>query len=54
MQAVASSDTPEAGYISLSEAVEELLVFRQEVQNFMELSMRISRVHHRAGSSILI
>ena len=38
----------------LSEAVEEVLVLRQEVQDFMELSMRILRVHHRAGPSTLV
>ena len=49
MQAVTSSGTSEAGYIDVSEAVNEVLVLRQEVQNFMELSMRILRFHRRAG-----
>ena len=44
MQAVTPSGTSEAGYIALSEAVEELLVLRQEVQNVVEL-MRM--LHHR-------
>ena len=47
------SGTSEAGYIALSEAVEEVLVLRQDVQNFVELSMRM--LHHRgAGPSILM
>ena len=44
----------EAWYIALSEAAEKLLVLRQEVQNFMELSMRIPHVHRTAGLSILM
>ena len=39
IQAVTSSGISEAGYIAISEAVEEVLVLRQEAQNFMELSM---------------
>ena len=55
MQAVRPSVTSEAGYIALSEAVEEVFVLRQEVvQKFIELSMRIPRVHRRAGLSILM
>ena len=40
-----SSGTSETGYIALSEAVEEVLVLRQEVQTYVELSMMI--LHHR-------
>ena len=36
--------TSKAGYIALSKAVDEILVLRQEVQNFMELSMIILHV----------
>ena len=39
---------------ALSEAEEKLLVLRQEVQNFMELSARIPHVHRTSGSSILM
>ena len=53
MQAVTSSGTSEAGYIALSEAVEDVLVLRQEVQNFVELSMSIL-YHPRAGPSIFM
>ena len=43
-----SRGTSEAEYIALSEVVEEVLGVRQEVQNLMELSMRV--LHHcRAG-----
>ena len=46
MQAVTtSSGSSEAGYIALSKAVDEVLVLRQEMQNFMELLMRM--LHHR-------
>ena len=48
------SGTSELGYIALSEAAEEVLVFREEEQNFTELSMRMLRVHRRVGPSILI
>ena len=48
-----SSDTSEAGYIALSEAVEDFLVLRQEVQSFVELSMRMLH-HRRPGPSTLI
>ena len=48
-----SSGTPEAGYIASSEAVDEVLVLRQEVQNFVELSTRMLH-HRRAGPSILM
>ena len=54
MEAVTSSGTSEAGYIALSEAVEEVLVLRQEVQNSMEVSMKTPRVHRRAESSIMM
>ena len=54
MQAVTASGASEVGYIALSEAVEEVLVLRQEVQHFMELSMRMLRVYRRAGPSTLI
>ena len=54
MQAVTASGTSGAGYIALSEAVEKILVLRQEVQNFMELPMRTMHVRRRAGTSILI
>ena len=49
-----ASGNLEAGHITLSEAVEEVLGLRQEVQNFMELSMGILRVHRRAGQSTLM
>ena len=49
-----ASGTSEAGYIALLEAVEEVLVLRQEVQNFMELSVRMPRVHRGVGPSILM
>ena len=39
-----SSGTSKARYIALSEAVEEIVVLRQEVQNFVELFMRM--LHH--------
>ena len=52
VQAVASSGISEAGYIALSEAVEKVLVLRQEVQNFVELSMKMPH-HRREGSSTL-
>ena len=48
-----SSSTSEAVYIALSEAVEEVLVLRQEVQNFVELSMRMLH-HRRADPSTLM
>ena len=49
-----SSGTSEAGYTTLLEAaVEEALVLRQEVQNFVELLTRMLRVHRRAGLSTL-
>ena len=51
MQEVTASGTSEAGYIALAEAVEEVLIVRQEVQNFMELSMRLLRVCRRAEPS---
>ena len=35
------SGTSEAGYIALSEAVKEVLVLRQEVPNFVELSIKM-------------
>ena len=54
MQAVAASGTSKAGYKTSSEAVEEVLVLRQEVQNLMKLSMRILRFHRRAGPSTLM
>ena len=38
----------------ISEAVEEVLVLRQEVQNFMELSMRTLHVRRGAGPSTLM
>ena len=47
-------DTSKVVYIALSEAIEEVLGLRQEVQNFMELSMRTARVYRRAGPSTLI
>ena len=47
------SNTSEAGYIALSEAVEEVLVLRQEVHNYVELSMRMLH-HRRAGPSTLM
>ena len=40
-----------AGYNALSEAEEEVLVFRRQVQNFMEPSMRILHIHHRVRPS---
>ena len=49
-----ASGTSEVGYIGLPEAVEEILVLRQEVQNFMKLSMRILPVHRSAGPSTLM
>ena len=52
MQAVTASSISKAGYIALSEAVEEVLYFRQ-VQDFIELSMRILHVSCRAGPSTL-
>ena len=48
-----SSCTSEAEYIALSEAVEEVLVLRQKVENFVELPMRML-YHLRAGPSALI
>ena len=48
-----STGTSGVGHIALSEAVEEVQDLRQEVQNFMELSMRILH-HRRAGSSTLM
>ena len=45
-----SSDTSEAGYIALSEVVEEVQDLRQEAQNFAELPMRMLH-HRRAGPS---
>ena len=48
-----SSGPSEAGYIALSEAVEEVLVLRQEMQNFVELSMRML-YHRRAEPSTLM
>ena len=47
------SGTSEAGYIGLSEAVEEVLVLRKEVQFFVELSMRMLH-HSRAGPRTLM
>ena len=47
------SDTSEAEYIALSEAVEEVQGLRQEVQSFVELSMRMLH-HHRAGPRTLM
>ena len=38
------------GYIAISEAVEEVLILRQEVQNFIELSMGILHFRRRPGS----
>ena len=43
IQVMTSSDTSEAEYVALSEAVKEVLFLRQ-VQNFIEPSMRISAV----------
>ena len=40
-----SPDTLEAGYITLSEAVEDVLALSKEVQNFVELSVKM--LHHR-------
>ena len=54
MQAVTASGTSEAGYITLPEVIEEVLVLRQEVQNFVELSVRVLRVHRRVKPSIFI
>ena len=48
-----SSGTSEAEYVALSEAVEEVLVLRQKVENFVELSMRML-YHRREGPSTLI
>ena len=48
------SGTAVVGYIAQSEAVEEVLVLRQEAQHFMELSMRILRAHRRAEPSTLM
>ena len=48
-----SPGTSEAGYIVLSEVVKEILVMRQEVQNFVGLSMRMLR-HRRAGLSTMM
>ena len=42
----------EAGYIDVSEVVEDGVVLRQEQPNFMELSMMILHVHRRAGLNI--
>ena len=53
MQTITSSGTSEAGYVALSEAVEEGLFLRQEVQNFVKLSMRMLH-HRRTGSSTLM
>ena len=36
MQVVTASGTSEAEYVALSEAVEEVLVLRQEVQNLWD------------------
>ena len=47
------SDTSKAGYIALSEAVEEILVLGQEVQNFEERSIKMLH-HRRAGPSTLM
>ena len=44
-----ASGTSEAGYIALSEVVEEVLVLRREMQNFIELSMGILHVRRRPG-----
>ena len=54
MQAVTASGPSEAGYIALPEVVEEVLVLRQEVQNFVELSMRVLCVHRRSKPSIFM
>ena len=54
MKAVTASGTSKAGHIALPEVVEEVLALRQEVQNSMELSMRILRVHRRAEPSTLM
>ena len=43
-----SSGTSEAGHIAVSEAVEDVLVFRQEVHNFVEFSRRM--LHRRRES----
>ena len=48
-----SSGNSEAGYDALREAVEEVLGLRQEVQNFVELSMMMLH-QRRAGSSTLM
>ena len=42
-----ASCASEAVYIALSEAVEEVLCLRHNVQNFIELSMRTLRVYRR-------
>ena len=47
-----AAGTLDAGYISLSEAVEEVLVLRQKVQNFIELSMGILHFRRRPGSGL--
>ena len=49
-----ASGPSEAGYNALPEVVEEVLVLRQEVQNFVELSMKVLRVHRRAKPSIFM
>ena len=53
MQIVTSSGTSEAEYIALPEAVEEAIVLRQKVQNFVELPMRMLH-RRRAGPSALM
>ena len=52
MQEVAASRTSEAGYIALSEAIEEVLLLSQEVQNFMVPSIRVLCANRRTGKHI--
>ena len=44
MQALATSGTSDVGYITLSEAVNEVIFLRQ-VQDFMKPSIRLGAVH---------
>ena len=53
MQAVTSSGTSEGRYIALSEVVEEVLVLRQEVRVFVELSMRMLRRRRTEPSTLI-
>ena len=48
-----ASGTLETEYIALSETEDEVLVLRQ-MQDFMELSVRILHVRRREGSSTLM